>query len=65
MIKLVATTIADAVRLAVADGVGDFWRNRIEDGSLKTGYIRNELYANDPIYRGQIIREQAWKRRYA
>lgn len=42
-IKTVADTVAGAVRLAVADDLGDFWRNRIEAGSLKTAMVRNSM----------------------
>lgn len=43
MIKTVATTVADAVRLAVLDEMPDYWRNHLEDGDYKTGIIRNQI----------------------
>lgn len=40
-----ATTVADACRLAIADGVGDYWRNRLVDGALKDALIDNTRLA--------------------
>jgi hypothetical protein len=42
-IRIVGDTIADAVRVAVSEGVGDFWRNKLEVGSLKSALVRNEI----------------------
>lgn len=47
MIKTVATTVADAVRLAVRENAPDYWRNRLEDGPYKTGIIHNQIYSAD------------------
>ena len=45
MIYKVATTFADAVRLAVADGDDRFWRQRLEAGRLKNAAIDNDIYS--------------------
>lgn len=42
-IRIVGDTIADAVRVAVSEGVGDFWRNKLEGGRLKSALVRNEI----------------------
>lgn len=42
-IRIVGDTIADAVRVAVSEGVWDFWRNRLEGGRLKSALVRNEI----------------------
>ncbi len=46
MIYTVASTFADAVRLAVADGHDQFWRNRLENGKLKDAAIDNARFAD-------------------
>lgn len=42
-IRRVADTVADSVRIAVSEGVGDYWRNKLEDGKLKSAIVRNEI----------------------
>lgn len=42
-IKRVADTVADAVRIAVENGTGDFWNNKLEDGELKRAHTRNNV----------------------
>lgn len=41
--RFVADTVADAVRIAVSEGLGDYWRNKLEAGPLKSGFIRNDI----------------------
>jgi hypothetical protein len=46
MIKTVATTIADSVRLAVREGNGDYWFLRLEEGALERAQTNNRLTGN-------------------
>jgi hypothetical protein len=39
----IATTHADAVRLAVMAGAGNHWRNYMKDGALKDAVIDNTI----------------------
>ena len=43
MIKTVATTFADSVRLAEKQGNADFWTNHLEAGPLQDATVKNRL----------------------
>jgi hypothetical protein len=43
MIKTVATTFADSVRLAQKNGNADYWTNQLEAGPLKDATVKNRL----------------------
>jgi hypothetical protein len=43
MIKTVATTFADAVRLAQKNGNADYWTNTLEAGPLQDATVKNRL----------------------
>lgn len=46
MILTRATTVADAVRLALRHDVPDHWRNYLMP-DIETGYIRNDIVNDD------------------